>query len=83
MNRLSSTRLNRVKKHLLTRLLPDARVTLTSGELNGYVCQELMPGAPAGVRDLRIQLGSGTASGAVLINFSKRRPQGTRPVGSC
>src|ERR1041384_2628752 len=55
------------------KLRPGSRVTLTSSELNAYVANEAadFPGQP--VRETRLELGDGTASGSALIDFLKLR----------
>lgn len=62
------------------RLKPGARVTLTLRELNAYVLEEVPKVAPQGVRDPKVELGAGTATGTALIDFVKlRSAQGTPP----
>lgn len=62
------------------QLRPGSRVTLTESELNAWVEQELRANGPAGVRNPKLDLGSGTASGSALIDFGKvRRSQGKPP----
>lgn len=46
-------------------------LTFTSGELNAYARSELPLIAPAGVRQTRLELGNGSASGYALIDFVK------------
>jgi hypothetical protein len=58
------------------RLRPGARVTITPREIDAWVAHE----APAGVRNPRLELQSGVAKGAALIDFGKvRRAQGHPP----
>jgi hypothetical protein len=58
------------------RLRPGTRVVMTPRELDAYVARE----APAGVRNPRLELQSGVAKGAALIDFGKvRRAQGYQP----
>lgn len=62
------------------RLKPGSRVVLTPAELNAYARQEIAEVAPDGVRNPRLELGSGTASASALIDFGKlRRAQGKPP----
>jgi len=62
------------------RLRPGSRVTLSERELNAYVEQELPKVVPQGVRDPRLALGTGTATGSALIDFIKlRSAQGSPP----
>jgi hypothetical protein len=62
------------------RLKPGERVVLTPRELNAYVRQEVAEVAPEGVRNPRLELGSGTATGSALIDFDKlERAQGKQP----
>ncbi len=58
------------------RLRPGARINLTPSELDAYAASK----APNGVRNLRLQLRAGIATGAALIDFGKvRRAQGYQP----
>lgn len=58
------------------RLRPGSRVTLTPREIDAWVARE----APAGVRNPRLELQTGVAKGAALIDFGKvRRAQGHPP----
>ncbi len=50
-----------------------SRVTFTTQELNAYVAGELPEVAPQGVRNTRLQLGRGSATGSALIDFVKLR----------
>jgi hypothetical protein len=62
------------------RLRPGTRIALTSAELNAYVGQEAAASFPGGVRDTRLVLWSGGATGSALIDFGKvRRAQGNPP----
>jgi hypothetical protein len=62
------------------RLRHGARVTLTKGELNSWVQQEIAESFPEGVRAPRLELVSGAATGSALIDFGKvRRAQGKPP----
>ncbi len=59
---------------------PGTRVTLTPLELNSWVEQEVTAAVPDGVRNPRLELGSGSATGSALIDFAKvRRAQGKPP----
>lgn len=53
------------------RLKPGARVTFTERELNAYVEQELPKSVPEGIREPKLELGSGMATGSALIDFLK------------
>jgi hypothetical protein len=59
------------------RLKPGSRVDLTARELNAYVQQNV----PDGVRNPRLELGSGTATGSALIDFAKIRRAQRKPPG--
>ena len=62
------------------RLRPGSRVELTAAELNAYARQEIAEAAPSGVRNPRLELGSGRATGYALIDFAKvRRAEGKPP----
>jgi len=62
------------------RLRPGSRVELTAPELNAYARQEIADVAPNGVRNPRLELGAGTATGSALIDFGKlRRAEGKPP----
>jgi hypothetical protein len=62
------------------RLRPGTRVTLTSAELNAYVHQAIAEEFPSGVRDARLTLTGGRATGFANIDFGKvRRAQGKPP----
>lgn len=61
-------------------LKPGARVTLSERELNAYVEQELPKTVPQGVREPKLELGAGTATGSALIDFLKlENAHGTPP----
>jgi hypothetical protein len=52
------------------------RVMLTERELTDWAAHEV----PTGVRDPKVQLGPGTATGSALVDFGKiRRAQGSSP----
>jgi hypothetical protein len=62
------------------RLRPRTRVTLTKGELNAYVQKSVAEAFPSGVRQPRLDLANGAATGSALIDFGKvRRAQGKPP----
>jgi len=62
------------------KLRPGSRVTLSPSELNAYVANELAESAVQGVRNPRVELGEGSASGAALIDFLKlRQATGNQP----
>ncbi|HUJ20131.1 MAG TPA: hypothetical protein VLX58_01360 [Bryobacteraceae bacterium] len=63
------------------RLKPGSRVTFTPRELNAYVEAELPKVAPEGVREPKLELGSGTATGSALIDFVKLRSAQGKPPG--
>ena len=57
-----------------------SHVVLTSGELNAWVKQEIAETFPQGVRESRLVLATGGATGSLLIDFGKvRRAQGHPP----
>ena len=58
----------------------NTRVVLTSAELNAWVKQEIVESFPQGVRESKLVLGDGAATGSLLIDFGKvRRAQGHPP----
>jgi hypothetical protein len=62
------------------RLRHGSRVAFTTGELNAYARQEIAEAFPAGVREPRLALANGSATGSALIDFGKvRRAQGNPP----
>jgi hypothetical protein len=63
------------------RLDPGSRVVLTSAELNAYARQEIAEVAPAGVRNPRLELGSGTATATALIDLGKLQRAEGKPPG--
>lgn len=63
------------------KLRPGSRVTLTSRELNAFVATEVSQYASQGVRNPRLELGDGSASGAALIDFLKVREAAGKPPG--
>jgi len=63
------------------QLKPGARVNLTSRELNAYLVNSLTDYVPQGVRDARLELGDGSASGSALIDFLKLRQATGNPPG--
>ena len=61
-------------------LRPGSRVAISGGELNAWIQGEFSQIAPAGVRQPRIELGSGTATGTAMIDFVRiRQAQGKPP----
>lgn len=63
------------------RLKPGARVSFTERELNAYVEQELPKSVPQGVREPKLELGTGTATGSALIDFLKLERAPGNPPG--
>jgi hypothetical protein len=62
------------------KLKPGSKVTLSSRELQAYVENELPQLAVPGIRNPKIDLGDGVASGSALIDFVKvRQAQGKPP----
>ncbi len=62
------------------RLKPGSRITLTPGELNAYMQQEIRTADVDGVRDPRVQLGAEIATCTAMVDFGKlRRAQGNAP----
>ena len=60
--------------------LHHTHVVLTSAELNAWVKQEIAESFPQGVRESRLALADGRATGSALIDFGKvRRAQGHPP----
>jgi hypothetical protein len=62
-------------------LRPGSRVTLTARELNAFVTAEAHEFVPNGVRDPKVELGDGTASGTALIDFLKLRQAAGESTG--
>ena len=63
------------------KLRPGSRVILTSSELNAYVANEVAESYAQGVRDPRVDLGAGSATGSALIDFLKLRQASGKPSG--
>jgi len=63
------------------RLRPGSKVTLSEHELNAYVEQELPKVVPHGVREPRLELGAGTATGSALVDFVKLESARGNPPG--
>ena len=63
------------------KLRPGARLVLSERELNAWVANEFMQLAPQGVRDPRLEVGRGSASGSALIDFVKVRQAQGKPPG--
>src|SRR5262249_23101287 len=63
------------------KLRPGSRLTLTSNELNAYVINEAAEFPGHSVRDPKLQLGDGSASGSAMIDFLKLRQGTGKPPG--
>jgi hypothetical protein len=63
------------------RLRPGSRVALSQRELNAYAEEELPKIVPQGVREPKLELGTGTATGSALIDFLKLRSAQGNPPG--
>jgi ABC-type nitrate/sulfonate/bicarbonate transport system substrate-binding protein len=63
------------------KLRPGSRVMLTPRELNAYVANEVEPYAAQGVRETKLELGDGWASGTALIDFLKLQQGAGKPPG--
>jgi hypothetical protein len=63
------------------RLRAGSKVTLSPDELNAYVEQELPKVVPQGVREPKLQLGAGTATGSAMIDFVKLQSAQGKPPG--
>ncbi len=63
------------------KLKPGKRVMITARELNAYVEEEVREIAPQGVRDPRLELGTGRALGFARIDFLKVKQARGRPAG--
>src|SRR2546426_661109 len=63
------------------RLKPGSKVTLSQRELNAYAEQEVPKVAPDGVREPKLELGAGSATGTALIDFVKLRSAQGKPPG--
>lgn len=57
------------------------RVTITARELNAYTQEEVREIAPQGVRDPRLELGTGRAVGFAQIDFLKVKQAKGNPAG--
>jgi hypothetical protein len=55
------------------RAKPGSRIWLSVQELNAYVREEVPKVVPQGLREPRLGLGAGTATGSALIDFLKVR----------
>jgi hypothetical protein len=62
-------------------LKPGSKVTLTPGELNAYVATEMPKVAPEGIREPKLELGTGSATGTALVDFVKLRSAQGKPPG--
>jgi hypothetical protein len=63
------------------RLSAGAHVSLTPKELNAYAEHEVKRVAPDGIRNPRLELGSGVATGTAMIDFAKVRTAQGNPPG--
>jgi hypothetical protein len=63
------------------KLRPGSRVTLTAKELNAYVVNEVAESYAQGVREPKVELGNGSATGAALIDFLKLRQASGKESG--
>ena len=53
------------------RLRPGSKVTLSQRELNAYAEEEVPKIVPQGVREPKLELGAGTATGSAVVDFLK------------
>ena len=63
------------------QLRPGSRVTLSPRELNAYAQEEVPKIAPDGVREPKLELGAGTATGSAIVDFLKLRSAQGKPPG--
>ena len=63
------------------RLRPGSKVSLSQRELNAYAEEEVPKIVPQGVREPKLELGSGTATGSALVDFLKLRSAQGKPPG--
>lgn len=63
------------------RMKPGSKVTLSERELNAYVEQELPKVVPQGVREPKLELGAGVATGSAIIDFIKLENAHGKPPG--
>jgi hypothetical protein len=63
------------------RLKPGSQVSLSQKELNAWVEAELPKAAPEGVRNTKLELGTGTAVGTALVDFIKLGQAHGKPPG--
>src|ERR1700683_4147258 len=63
------------------RMKPGSQVTLSERELNAYVEQQLPKVVPQGVREPKLELGAGIATGSALIDFVKLENAHGKPPG--
>jgi hypothetical protein len=63
------------------RLKPGSKVTLSQRELNAYAELEIPKVAPDGVREPKLELSAGSATGSALIDFVKLRSAQGKPPG--
>jgi hypothetical protein len=55
------------------RAAPGSRIWLSVQELNAYAREEVTAVVPQGLREPRLELGAGTATGSALVDFLKVR----------
>ena len=55
------------------RAAPGSRIWLSAGELNAYARTEAPKVVPRGLREPRLELGNGSATGSALVDFLKVR----------
>jgi hypothetical protein len=63
------------------QLNPGARVSLSPRELNAYAEHEVNRAVPDGIRNPKVELGSGVATGTAMIDFAKVRTAQGNPPG--
>jgi hypothetical protein len=64
---------SKIKQIQSGKARPGAIFTFSSSDLNAYARSELPKVAPEGVRQARLELGNGTATGFAFIDFLKLR----------
>ena len=74
----AKSKLDRIAKEQLD---PGARVSLTPKELNAYAEHEVKRAVPDGIRNPRLELGSGVATGTAMVDFAKVRTAQGNPPG--
>jgi hypothetical protein len=63
------------------RLRPGSKVTLSQREINAYVEQEAPQVVPQGLREPKLELGAGMATGSAVVDFLKLRSAQGKPPG--